>query len=126
MRFLAWYSHTYDVQNPTIDLLAKPDIGAKAQAYAEWLQSKELQWSSISNYLSALIQCAVYACTLVDGDVPEHSELCNLRRQCDKYANESSLYRRRSDNWIPWGAPACHSYPHVEALCSKCPFVLRR
>ena len=57
-----------------------------------------------SNYLSALIQCAVYASTLVDGDVPEHSELCNLRRQCDKYANESTLYRRRSENWISWGA----------------------
>ena len=59
-----------------------------------------------SNYLSALIQCAVYASTLVDGDVPEHSELCNLRRQCDKYANESTLYRRRSENWISWGAPS--------------------
>ena len=58
LRFLSWYAHTYNVQNPTIDLLAQPDIGAKAQSYAEFLQAKELAWSSISNYLSSLIQCA--------------------------------------------------------------------
>ena len=54
---------------------------------------------AVANYLSSLIQCALFAATLIDGDFPEHQLLCNLRRQCEKAANESALYRRQSVSW---------------------------
>ena len=104
LRFLGWVSHTFEIDAPTIDLLAKPDIGEKAEAYLEWLQSKDLAWSSMANYLSSLIQCSLFAAAmLADGDFPEHQQLCNLRRQCEKHANEAALYRRQSAQWISWG-----------------------
>jgi hypothetical protein len=61
-----------------------------------------LTGGAVANYLSSLIQCALFAATLVDGDFPEHQQLCNLRRQCEKAANESALYRRQSAQWISW------------------------
>ena len=105
LRFLGWYSVTQNVPQPTLELLLDDNFGETAQQYAEWLQTRELRYSTISNYINALIQVAPFACTLVDSDdisIPAHEQLCNLRRQCDKQANEDSLYRRKSENWISW------------------------
>lgn len=69
-----------------------------------------------SNYLNALIQVAPFACTLVDSDevsIPAHEQLCNLRRQCTKQADEDKLYNRKNENWISWIGNCCESNPAI-------------
>lgn len=46
LRFMQWYSTTFDVVEPTMDLLRRPDLGERVQQYAEWLESRSLKWSS--------------------------------------------------------------------------------
>ena len=71
------------------------------EEHAQWLESRELKWNSISNYISALIQSVVYCIATSDEMVTSsYDQICNLRRQCDKLAGQDQLYRRRADNWI--------------------------
>ena len=101
LRFLNWVLQSHDVAEPTLDILARPELGRWVEEYAQWLESRELKCNSISNYLSALIQSVVYCIATSDEIVTSsYDQICNLRRQCDKLAGQDQLYRRRADNWI--------------------------
>ena len=49
LRFLGYYKQTFDVEEPSLSLLARPDLGERVEQYCNWLQSRQLKWSSISN-----------------------------------------------------------------------------
>ena len=65
-----------------------------------------LAWSSITNYLSGLINAAQYACCELE-EVPDLSQLSNLRSQTEKMAKEANLYKRKSENWCAFRARSC-------------------
>jgi hypothetical protein len=103
LRFLNWYSGEYSVEYPTLDILRRADLGQRVQAYTMSLQGRELRWSSITNYLSGIIQCLVFAHSTLE-QAPAHSydSVCNLRRQSEKLAAADQLYKRKDANWIDW------------------------
>ena len=103
LRFLNWYSGEYSVEFPTLDILRRADLGQRVQAYTVSLQGRELRWSSITNYLSGIIQCIVFAHSTLE-QAPAHSyeSVCNLRRQSEKLAAADQLYKRKDANWIDW------------------------
>jgi len=56
------------------------DVGLTVEKYAQWLEEKQLQWSSITNYLSALVAAAQFA-TVEMETPPPLDQLANIRRQ---------------------------------------------
>ena len=52
----------------------------QSQEYAQWLETKQLKWSSIANYLAALVSAATFA-TIEMESPPPLDQLANLRRQ---------------------------------------------
>ena len=63
------------------------------------------RWSSIANYLAALVSAATFA-TVEMETPPPLDQLANLRRQAEKIAREETMYRKKAANWI--GALAAH------------------
>ena len=47
LRFLQWYSTTFNIAEPDLDVLRRDDTGERIQQYAEWCESRSLKWSSI-------------------------------------------------------------------------------
>jgi hypothetical protein len=73
--------------------MKQANLGERAEQYAHWLEQR-VAWSTISNYLSALIQCTLFVISAAEEDVPSataYDSLCNLRRQSDKLANEAGF-----------------------------------
>ena len=63
-------------------------------------------WSSVTNYLTAIISAAQFA-NVQNQSPPDLDQLGNMRRQSEKMSREQALYRKRSDNWIDWEGAAC-------------------
>lgn len=104
LRFFGWYQRAFEDPEPTMAVLTRPDLGARVQQYAEWLKNdRELKWSSISNYLAALIQSVLFALTTTtDASAEVYDQICNLRRQAEKQAAQDQLYRRKEACWLSW------------------------
>ena len=98
LRFLGWCKSIHGIENPTMAVLQSADVGRTVEAYAQWLEGRQLAWSSMTNYLSGLINAAQFACCELE-EVPDLSQLANLRSQTDKMAREANLYKRKSENW---------------------------
>ena len=101
LRFFGWLKEKRAVAEPTLRVFRQPDIGAIVEEYGVFLRARELMWSSIANYLAALINAAQYA-TVGMAEPPPLDELANLRSQAEKMAAEDRLYRKKSPNWIDW------------------------
>ena len=71
-------------------VLKSAEVGRTVEAYAQWLEGRGLAWSSITNYLSGLINAAQFACCELE-EVPDLSQLSNLRSQAEKMAREANL-----------------------------------
>ena len=69
-----------EIREPTFKVFCSQDVGATVEGYAQWLESKQLAWSSITNYLSALFAAAQFASVEMDTP-PPLDQLSNLRRQ---------------------------------------------
>ena len=101
LRFLGWCKTVHGIEQPTMAMLQSPEVGKTVEAYAQWLELRQLAWSSITNYLSGIINAAQYACCELE-EPPDLSQLGNLRSQTAKMAEEAQLYKRKSPNWIDW------------------------
>ena len=101
LRFLGWCKTVHEIAEPTMDVLRSDEVGKTVEAYAQWLEGRQLAWSSITNYLSGIINAAQFACCELE-EMPDLSQLGNLRSQTAKMAEEANLYKRKSDNWIDW------------------------
>ena len=55
LRFLGWCKTIHGIAQPTMAVLQSADVGKTVEAYAKWLEARKLQWSSITNYLSAVM-----------------------------------------------------------------------
>jgi hypothetical protein len=122
LRFLGWCKTIHGIEQPTMAVLQSQDVGKTVEAYSQWLAGRNLQWSSITNYLSAvtcadrarlvtlrllttdwhacrqLINAAQFACCEIE-DIPDLAQLGNLRAQAEKMSKEAQLYKRKSPNW---------------------------
>ena len=122
LRFFGWLQTVKGVREPSMKVLRHHDICSVVEDYARFLEQKQLKWSSITNYLTAIISAATFAnvesetpppldqlvrstsrVTDVAADLPSACVQANLRRQAEKEARVQTLYRRKSENWI--GAP---------------------
>ena len=102
LRFFGFVQSVIQIREPTFaKVFCSQDIGATVERYAQFLESKELAWSSITNYLSGLISASQFA-TVTMEQPPALDQLANLRRQAEKMAREQNLYRKRSESWIDW------------------------
>ena len=110
LRFLGWCKTIHSIAEPTMAVLQSTDIGKTVEAYTQWLETRQLAWSSITNYLSGLINAARYACCELE-EVPDLSQLSNLRSQTEKMAKEANLYKRKSENWCALRARNCALWP---------------
>ena len=54
LRFLGWCKTIHGISDPTMAVLQAAEVGKTVEAYAQWLETRKLQWSSITNYLSAV------------------------------------------------------------------------
>ena len=106
LRFLGWCKTVHGVTEPTMAVLQSAEVGKTVEAYAQWLEARQLAWSSITNYLSGLINAAQYACCELE-EPPDLSQLGNLRSQTSKMAEEANLYKRKSENWCALSACNC-------------------
>ena len=106
LRFLGWCKTVHGITDPTMAVLQSAEVGKTVEAYAQWLEGRQLAFSSITNYLSGLINAAQYACCELEF-VPDLSQLGNLRSQCEKMSKEQQLYKRKSPNWCALRARNC-------------------
>ena len=98
LRFFGWCKTIHGISEPTMAVLQSHEVGRTVEAYAQWLEGRKLQWSSITNYLSGIINAAQFAVSELEC-VPDLAQLGNLRSQAEKMAREATLYRRKSPNW---------------------------
>ena len=101
LRFFGWLQTVKEVREPSMKVLRHHDICSVVEEYARFLEEKQLKWSSITNYLTAIISAATFA-NVENETPPPLDQLANLRRQAEKEARVQTLYRRKSDNWIDW------------------------
>ena len=80
LRFLGYVRTVLEIREPTFKVFCSQDVGATVEGYAQWLESKQLAWSSITNYLSALFAAAQFASVEMDTP-PPLDQLSTLRRQ---------------------------------------------
>jgi hypothetical protein len=81
LRFLGYVRTVLEINQPTFKkVFCSQDVGATVERYAQWLEDKQLAWSSITNYLSALVAAAQFACVEMETP-PPLDQLSNLRRQ---------------------------------------------
>jgi len=82
LRFFGYLVHTVcEVREPTMSkVFCDQEVGLTVEKYAQWLEEKQLQWSSIANYLSAILSAAQFA-TVGMAEPPPLDQLANLRRQ---------------------------------------------
>ena len=106
LRFLGWCKTVHGIEQPTMEVLQAAEVGRTVEAYAQWLEARQLAWSSITNYLSGLINAAQYACCELE-EPPDLSQLGNLRSQTSKMAEAAQLYKRKSENWCAFIACNC-------------------
>ena len=83
----------------TLEFWKRQPTKRDVEEYAKWLEAKQLKWSSIANYLAALVSAATFA-TVEMETPPPLDQLANLRRQAEKMAREETLYRKKAANWI--------------------------
>ena len=48
LRFLGWCKAVHGIEQPTMAVLQSPDVGKTVEAYAQWLEGRQLAWSSIT------------------------------------------------------------------------------
>ena len=107
LRFFGYLVTICQMRDPTFKkVFCKQDIGLTVERYAQWLESQELAWSSITNYLSALVAAAQFA-TIEMESPPPLDQLANLRRQvllappvtCTPLPSCLAPLRRRRRSW---------------------------
>ena len=108
LRFMGWFK-SYGPNACPLRLEAlfgHTSLGEWIEAFCRWLQGRGCKSSTLSNYLSGLLNTLNYVlCTV---EVEETSglstadQLLNLRQQCDSQARVDSLYARRHPAFIPW------------------------
>ena len=103
LRFFGWLHSAKEVREPSMKVLRHHDICQVVEDYARFLEEKQLRWSSVTNYLTALISAATFAnvenetppaldqlvrstsrATRVAADVPSscvHRQTCGVRRK---------------------------------------------
>ena len=100
LRFFGYLHTICEVREPTMKrVFCDQGVGVIVEKYAQWLEAKQLKWSSIANYLAALVSAATFA-TVEMETPPPLDQLANLRRQAEKMAREETLYRKKAANWI--------------------------
>lgn len=129
LRFFGWLKQVESVASPEMSVFREANIGAVVEKYARWLEGKNLAWSTVANYLSALINGAAFATAEMEMPPSALDELANLRCQADKLAREQSLYRKRSQAWMDWedvraktplSSPTSHSKSQASVSCCLC------
>ena len=102
LRFFGYLHAVCEMREPTMKrVFCDHGVGAVVEKYAQWLEAKQLKWSSVANYLAALVSAATFA-TVEMENPPPLDQLANLRRQAEKMAREETLYRKKAANWIDW------------------------
>ena len=102
LRFFGYLHTVVEIREPTMKkIFCNHGVGMIVEDYARWLEAKQLKWSSVANYLAALVSAATFA-TVEMETPPPLDQLANLRRQAEKMAREETLYRKKAANWIDW------------------------
>ena len=102
LRFFGYLHIECEVREPTMkQVFRAQDVGAKVEQYGRWLESRQLKWSTISNYLAALISAATFA-NVENESPPDLTQLTVLRKQAESYARIDTRYRPRDPNWLSW------------------------
>ena len=100
-----------DAAELDIGFLARADVGIKAQAFCEWLRTRELRYTSICNYLSGIVSMMnyVYFELIVDADVLALSptpleQVVNLRDQAHGAIKQENLFEPNNikGGFIEW------------------------
>mmetsp|Transcript_103697 Transcript_103697/g.297996 ORF Transcript_103697/g.297996 Transcript_103697/m.297996 type:complete len:429 (-) Transcript_103697:954-2240(-) len=92
-------------------VIGSADFGLYTEQYVEWLQARDVKFSSIANYTNSLVSLLTYVMGDEDYEVSGesgftiHEQLCNIRRQAHSAASIDRMYRRRDPNWLEW--PQC-------------------
>ena len=94
-----------------ISFLARADVGTKAQAFCEWLRTRELRYTSICNYLSGIVSMMnyVYFELNVDAEVLALSptpleQVVNLRDQAHGAIKQENMFEPNNikGGFISW------------------------
>ena len=108
LRFLGWFKDHRDASQDEAPIpltlravFSHARLGEWAEQYLEFLQGRGLQWSSMANYVTGVINILSFAIA-DDGYVLTEErgqtvmeQVLNLRRQCDANATVQKMYRRR-------------------------------
>jgi len=119
LRFLGWMRSRRDRSDDKGDppaltmkaVVGSCEFGRYVEEYAEWLQARDVKFSSIANYTNSLVSLLTYVMGDEDYEVTGESgftiyeQLCNIRRQAHSAASIDRMYRRRDPNWLEW--PQC-------------------
>mmetsp|Transcript_25652 Transcript_25652/g.59851 ORF Transcript_25652/g.59851 Transcript_25652/m.59851 type:complete len:457 (-) Transcript_25652:1913-3283(-) len=115
LRLLGWMksyrTRTDDEDPPALTMKAvvgSCEFGRYTEEYVEWLQAREVKFSSIANYTNSLVSLLTYVMSDEEYQVTDESQftiyeqICNIRRQAHSAAAQDRMYRRRDINWIEW------------------------
>ena len=118
LRFFGWLQAVKKVREPSMKVLRHHSICQVVEDYARFLEEKQLKWSSITNYLTALISVASFAnvenesppaldqlvrstnrATGVAADLPSacvHRRTCGVRRRRRRVSRRCTAASRRT------------------------------
>jgi len=119
LRMLGWMKSHRDRSDDEGDpprltmkgVVGSAQFGLYVEQYVEWLQAREVKFSSIANYTNSLVSLLTYVMGDEDYEASGESgftiyeQLCNIRRQAHSAASIDRMYRRRDPNWLEW--PQC-------------------
>ena len=100
LRFFGYCNTTENISSPSMKLLREDSICKTVEKYLKSMEDK-LKYSSITNYLTAIISAAQFA-NAENETPPNLDQLANMRRQCEQESRKQTLYRKRSKDWIEW------------------------
>jgi len=119
LRMLGWVKSHRDRSDDEGDpppltmkgVVGSAQFGLYTEQFVEWLQQRDVKFSSIANYTNSLVSLLTYVMGDEDYEVTGESgftiyeQLCNIRRQAHSAASIDRMYRRRDPNWLEW--PRC-------------------
>ena len=108
MRYLAYCQMEKDLE-PSLAIFGRADLPDLVQSWLQHATERGLMWSTLSNYVSSLINVTSYVWEAMEVEqaaldaVPQPPDaLLNLRSQCENLMRQQQLYARKPSNWLEW------------------------
>ena len=106
-RFLGFLLKEHEVPPNLVSILGAPNLGERAQSFLDFLSGRSVQYSTMANYLTGIINVTswVWETKNVDAEAVKMnpdppSQLLNLRGQCESHSKQDALWKRKDPNWI--------------------------